>query len=116
MRRMHGIQALQYQCWSDGSFDRFENGGAAYILQSKGILMRYEFVSSVGAVSPFHMEVTALLMVLEAVSKFYITNCVFYSDSLLLVQMVNPRGAVNNLQAADWTGDHIQNLSVSLIF
>lgn len=91
-----------HQCWTDGSFDESEKGGAAFILEFQGKLLKYEFSSFEDAISPFKMEACSLLMAIQAASSLQLENCVFYSDCALLVNALNSKNGILALQTVDW--------------
>lgn len=73
------LKQVNYCAWSDGSFGPCE-GGAAFLIWHKEQLLRYELRSFQKAVSPFHMEVSAMLMAIKhaislSVFSFRIHNC-----------------------------------------
>lgn len=91
-----------YSVWTDGSFDSTDMGGAAYLLYFNNQLIRYEARTSQKAVSPFHMEVTALLMAVKLAANMHIDRCRFLTDCKLLVDSLDPIRRFQPLLAADW--------------
>lgn len=86
----------------DGSFDNNEHGGAAYIIKLASCLTRYEVRGFDKAISPFHMEAMALLLAIEGAVAHQIEKCVFYTDSLVLADMLQPQRRMRSILEADW--------------
>lgn len=77
-------------------------GGAAYIIQCKEELIRYEIIYKDDAVSPFQMEVIALLSAMQAVVALGIRQCSFRTDSEILANTFRPGKRLQQVGAADW--------------
>lgn len=58
------INSEGFSVWVDGSYEQSGRGGVAYMVIREGQLITYE-VKGFEGVSPFHMEVMALLMVVK---------------------------------------------------
>lgn len=91
-----------YCAWSDGSFGTKNEGGAAFLMGHKGHLIRYELQHFGNAISPFHMEVIAVLMAVKYVVFMQIQECIFLTDSKLLVDALDPTRRLQPLLTADW--------------
>lgn len=77
-------------------------GGATYWLERQGSLVKYEILNKQNAVSPFQMEVIALLHAVQAVVQLGLTHCVFYIDVKLLTDSLRQPVMLHNLLAPDW--------------
>lgn len=71
------------------------------VCPSSQIRMNSSLLTFDRAVSPFHMETIALLMAIQAAATLEIENCVFMSDSELLVSTLHPKTSTETLQPAD---------------
>lgn len=89
-------------CWTDGSFKVQGEGGAAYILESQGVLLQYELQHTPCASSAFHSEVLALLIAMIAAQDNQLENCTFLSDCEQLVISLHPTRRSQALQAIEW--------------
>lgn len=74
----------------DGPFKSRDKGGAAYIIQHNKQLIRYETIYKEDAVSPFKMEVIALLSAMWATMAMEIKECCFRTDSEKLANTFRP--------------------------
>ncbi|KAF3341104.1 Reverse transcriptase-like protein [Carex littledalei] len=79
---------IAYSCSVDGSFKMPDQGGAAYVLKHDYILVQYG-LKYYSALSPFHMEASALLMGMRAAAASGIDSCTFLTDSEQLVRVLN---------------------------
>lgn len=98
----------------DGSFDGNGKGGTAFILHQDHTLLRYEIKGYKDGVSPFHMETCALLMAIRVVVDFRLEECVFFTDSELLVQTLEKSRNFQPLHAMDWRS-YNQLLNISYL-
>lgn len=74
-----------FTCYVDGSYKDPDKGGAAYLIEKQGQIIRYEFTFiKADALSP--METIALLSAVQAAINIGITQCVFYTDAELLAE------------------------------
>jgi ribonuclease HI len=88
----------EYRCSLDGSFTSPDEGGAAFVVSKRGILVQYGVYHSV-ATSPFQMEAMALLRSVQLTETLKVIDCTFHTDSQLLVQHLAQTGST---QGADW--------------
>lgn len=98
----------------DGSFDGNGKGGTAFILHQDHTLLRYEIKGYKDGVSPFHMETCALLMAIRVAVDFRLEECVFFTDSELLVQTLEKSRNFRPLHAMDWQS-YNQLLNISYL-
>jgi ribonuclease HI len=75
------------QCQIDGSYSSPYEGGAAYILYHGQILIEYEVVHF-QAQSPFHSELRALQLAIEAIRQRGCTEVTILTDCLLLTKLM----------------------------
>lgn len=81
--------ATRFSCWIDGSFSPPQNGGTGYILLEDGVLIQYEGQGYTQALAAVHMEGLSLWKAMRAVLIRGITQCTFYTDSLVLWQSIS---------------------------
>lgn len=96
------IVTSEYMMRVDGSFNAQEKGRAACILHQRGTLIRYDLLGYREGISPFHMEVRVFLMAVSMAVKMNLDECLFLSDSKLLVDSLAPERRYKPLQAVDW--------------
>lgn len=82
-------------CWVDGSFQKMDAGGTAYICTCCGRLIQYALACSTAS-TPFHMEATALFLAVQPVSTLQVRACTFYTDCQTLVQSFRSHDAMQN--------------------
>ncbi|KAJ4809828.1 Ribonuclease H-like superfamily protein [Rhynchospora pubera] len=96
-----GLPLPAFSCWVDASWVRAGVGGCgkAYVLYSEeGDLGQYQML--VGeASSPYHAELLSLKEAVRSVHKMGISSCVFYTDCLLLHDIIS---GSRSPEAADW--------------
>jgi ribonuclease HI len=74
-------------CYIDGSFSSPNSGGAAYILYHDQEMIRYE-LQGFQACSPFHSELQAMRLALDALSSLRYATLTILTDCLELQKMM----------------------------
>lgn len=86
-----------FNCSSDGSWVERCKGGMGFVLKKNNELIAYK-AESVMAWSPLHSEAIALLKAVRYVGEKGIKECVFYTDSEILVRICVELGPPINVE------------------
>ncbi|KAJ4757132.1 RNA-directed DNA polymerase (reverse transcriptase)-related family protein [Rhynchospora pubera] len=81
---------LGYTCYTDGSFLHPSKGGWAFIIFKQDVLVCYGTQAGT-ALSPIGTEIAAMHLAVKALQEMGIHECLFYTDCIMLQQILEAR-------------------------